>query len=81
MCDACDANDLHNFFRLNFSDTEIEVFCARYDVDGNFEFSFEEVRLAIDDDTEEVGKPGSNADQLDPGANPVLALNLLMFER
>ncbi len=62
------------YFRLNFSDTEIEVFCARYDVDGNFEFSFEEVRAAIDEGLEELKvKPEEEAE------GP-LAFNLLMFE-
>ncbi len=64
------------FFRLNFYDTEIEVFCARYDVDGNFEFSFEEVRAAIDEGLEELKiKP----EEEDKEGGP-LAFNLLMFE-
>ena len=29
--------------RLNFSDVEIEIFCAKYDRDGNFEFDLEEI--------------------------------------
>lgn len=29
--------------RLNFSDTEIEIFCAKYDRDGNFEFNLDEI--------------------------------------
>ncbi len=36
------------FFRLNFSDTEIEIFCAKYDRDGNFEFTKDEIQ-AIED--------------------------------
>ncbi len=27
-----------NLRKLNFSDTEIEIFCSKYDKDGNFEF-------------------------------------------
>ena len=30
-------------FRLNFSDAEIEIFCAKYDRDGNFEFGLDEI--------------------------------------
>jgi hypothetical protein len=47
-------------------------------VDGNFEFSFEEVRAAIEDGLEEVNKPGSSAEEVEQGP---LAFNLLMFER
>ncbi len=32
------------FFRLNFSVTEIEIFCAKYDRDGNFEFTKDEIQ-------------------------------------
>ena len=39
-------------FRLNFSDTEIEIFCAKYDKDGNFEFTLEEIN-AIEEGLEE----------------------------
>ena len=67
------------FSRLNFSDTEIEVFCSRYDVDGNFEFSFQEVRAAIEEGLEETGKSGSKIDEAESGTT--VAFNLLMFER
>ena len=30
-------------FRLNFSDAEIEIFCAKYDKDGDFEFGMDEI--------------------------------------
>jgi len=30
--------------RLNFSETEIEVFCSKYDVDGNFEFTTNDIK-------------------------------------
>jgi hypothetical protein len=65
-----------SFLRLNFSDTEIEVFCSRYDVDGNFEFSFEEVRAAIEEGLEEIQKP--KEEEREPGT--ALPFNLLMFE-
>ena len=29
---------------LNFSDLEIEIFCAKYDKDGDFEFDIEELQ-------------------------------------
>ena len=29
--------------RLNFSDLEIEIFCARYDKDGDFQFNLDEI--------------------------------------
>lgn len=29
--------------RLNFTDLEIEVFCSRYDKDGDFQFNLEEI--------------------------------------
>jgi hypothetical protein len=67
---------LNLFLRLNFSDTEIEVFCSRYDVDGNFEFSFEEVRAAIEEGLEEIQKP--KEEEREPGT--ALPFNLLMFE-
>ena len=31
------------FFRLNFSDAEIEIFCAKYDKDGDFTFDLDEI--------------------------------------
>jgi hypothetical protein len=62
--------------RLNFSDTEIEVFCSRYDVDGNFEFSFEEVRAAIEaEEDDEAAKPAEDAEKTE--APP---FNLYLFE-
>ena len=68
------------YSRLNFSDTEIEVFCSRYDVDGNFEFSFEEVRAAIEDEgMDDLVKPGNKVDEAESGTT--LSFNLLMFER
>ena len=67
---------MKNNFRLNFSETEIEVFCSRYDVDGNFEFSFEEVRAAIEEGLDEVPKP--KEEEHEPGT--ALPFNLLMFE-
>ena len=33
----------HIIFRLNFSDAEIEIFCCKYDRDGNFEFGLDEI--------------------------------------
>ena len=33
----------HLIFRLNFSDAEIEIFCSKYDKDGNFEFDLDEI--------------------------------------
>eukprot|EP00094_Tigriopus_californicus_P010741 TCALIF_10360-PA protein Name:"Similar to Pkd2l1 Polycystic kidney disease 2-like 1 protein (Mus musculus)" AED:0.18 eAED:0.18 QI:118/0.86/1/1/0.8/0.75/16/1264/740 len=38
-----------NLRKLNFSDLEIEMFCSRYDRDGNFEFTLEEIN-AIEQD-------------------------------
>ena len=32
-----------NLRKLNFSDLEIEIFCARYDKDGDYRFSAEEI--------------------------------------
>lgn len=32
-----------NLRKLNFSDAEIEIFCSKYDSDGNFEFNLEEI--------------------------------------
>eukprot|EP00095_Tigriopus_kingsejongensis_P003470 maker-scaffold13_size735724-snap-gene-6.27 protein:Tk03470 transcript:maker-scaffold13_size735724-snap-gene-6.27-mRNA-1 annotation:"pkd2 " len=32
-----------NLRKLNFSDLEIEIFCSKYDKDGNFEFTLEEI--------------------------------------
>ncbi len=29
--------------KLNFSDLEIEIFCARYDKDGDYQFNLEEI--------------------------------------
>jgi hypothetical protein len=52
------------------------VFCSRYDVDGNFEFSFEEVRAAIEEGLEEIQKP--KEEEREPGT--ALPFNLLMFE-
>ena len=34
---------VHLYFRLNFSDAEIEIFCAKYDRDGNFEFDLDKM--------------------------------------
>lgn len=44
-------------FRLNFSDAEIEIFCAKYDRDGNFEFTVDElndIEKGIDREMEEL---------------------------
>ena len=38
-----------NFYRCNFSDMEIEMFFAKYDVDGDGEFSYEEGQQLIED--------------------------------
>ena len=35
--------------RCNFSDMEIEMFFAKYDVDGDGEFSFEEGAQLVED--------------------------------
>ena len=32
---------------LNFSDMEIEIFCAKYDRDGDFEFDVEELQVIL----------------------------------
>merc|ERR1719270_1740619 len=32
-----------NLRKLNFSDAEIEIFCSKYDKDGNFEFDLDEI--------------------------------------
>ena len=38
-----------NCYRCNFSDMEIEMFFAKYDVDGDGEFSYEEGQQLIED--------------------------------
>ena len=65
---------------MNFSDTEIEVFCSRYDVDGNFEFSFEEVRAAIEDAQEEFTKKRKEEEEEDKDKDEKPVINLFMFE-
>ena len=37
---------------MNFSDAEIEIFCAKYDKDGDFEFGMDEIN-AIEKGIEE----------------------------
>ena len=49
-----------DFLRLNFSDLEIEIFCAKYDKDGDFEFNLEEIN-AIEQD---LGEQFENFDHL-----------------
>ena len=62
-----------SFSRLNFSDIEIEVFVARYDKDGNFEFNLEEIN-AIE---QNLGEQFENYDHLrlesDGGRRPISA--------
>ena len=36
-------NTLYCILRLNFSETEIEIFCAKYDKNGDFQFDLEEI--------------------------------------
>ena len=38
-----------NHSRCNFSDMEIEMFFAKYDVDGDGEFSYEEGQQLVED--------------------------------
>ena len=37
------------YLRCNFSDMEIEMFFAKYDVDGDGEFSYEEGQQLVED--------------------------------
>ena len=63
------------FFRLNFSDAEIEIFCAKYDRDGDFTFDLDEINaiengLEMEMDGEQVEEPVEipyipGADQID----------------
>ena len=45
---------------MNFSELEIEIFCAKYDKDGDFEFNLEEIN-AIEQD---LGEQFENFDHL-----------------
>ena len=38
-----------SFLRCNFSDMEIEMFFAKYDADGDGEFSYEEGQKLVED--------------------------------
>ena len=42
-------DDWFSLVRCNFSDMEIEMFFAKYDVDGDGEFSYEEGQQLIED--------------------------------
>ena len=49
-------------FRCNFSDLEIEMFFARYDVDGNFVFTTDETnRILHDISWDKVDRPDTSA--------------------
>ena len=52
----------NSFFRCNFSDMEIEMFFARYDVDGNFVFTANETNRILNDISwDRVDRPDTSA--------------------
>ncbi len=66
-----------NLRKLNFSDTEIEIFCSKYDKDGNFEFDLDEINaienaLEADLQQEEVEISRRQSLATDPNADPEL---------
>ena len=60
--------------RLNFSDAEIEIFCAKYDRDGDFQFDLEEIN-AIENGLEMEMEGEQNEEKIEipiiPGADQI----------
>ncbi len=71
---SCTFGTFFALARLNFSDLEIEIFCARYDKDGDYVFNLEEIH-AIESNLGEQVKGGhdkNTIEQLENSGNPPL---------
>ena len=54
-----------NLRKLNFSDAEIEIFCAKYDRNGDFMFTLDEINAieeGLEDEMENDGQPINEVD-------------------
>ena len=54
-----------NLRKLNFSDAEIEIFCAKYDRNGDFMFTLDEINAieeGLEDEMENDGQPITEPD-------------------
>ena len=54
-----------NLRKLNFSDAEIEIFCAKYDRNGDFMFTLDEINAieeCLEDEMENDGQPINEVD-------------------
>ena len=56
-----------NLRKLNFSDAEIEIFCAKYDRNGDFMFTLDEINAieeGLEDEMENDGQPINEVDMV-----------------